>query len=590
MKLQIRRVSSNLAWAVPLFAAWIAMHSSLTMAGGTWVPLVNQPSLDPGGINMMLLLSDGTVMCFNNGNYLGGPDTDLEAGTNCYRLTPDRYGSYINGTWTNLAPRHYARSAFASDVVPDGRVFVAGGEYGIGITNAEIYDPVSNTWTVINPPASLFDPTNGDVFSDMISVVISNGSVLMAPDSPRNSGGTLIYDPKANAWSDGPLLANDAGNQGECSWAKLADGSILTIDPNSTNSERYIPSLNRWVPDNPVPIKIWNNNPWVSNPPGDEIGPAVTLSNGQAFFMGGNGTNVLYTPSGSAAPGVWTLATTSPTDAESNQLQIADSPAAMMVNGKFLCILAAVCGNGGCSSPYYFYEYDYSAGSGGSFTQVTTPSGGLTFDIFPGSMLDLPDGTVLYSYFTNQLYVYQPDGSPLPAGKPAITSITANADGSFHLIGTGLNGISEGATYGDEAQMNSNYPLVRMTNNATGYVYYARTYNWSNTGIQTGSAPESTEFMVPTNLPPGTNSLVVVANGFASDPVAFYSPVWVDFNTAVHPGNGTYATPYYTLALGISAVPVRGTIFTKPGSSTETPTITKPITIVAIGGAASVGQ
>ena len=83
-----------------------------------------------------------------------------------------------------------------------------------------------------------------------------------------------------------------------------------------------------------------------------------------------------------------------------------------------------------------------------------------------------------------------------------------------------LNGISEGAAYGDDAQMNSNYPLIRMTN-AVGNVYYARTFNWSSTGVMTGSAPESTDFTVPAGLPVGTYSLVVVANGISSDPVTF---------------------------------------------------------------------
>ena len=59
-------------------------------------------------------------------------------------------------------------------------------------------------------------------------------------------------------------------------------------------------------------------------------------------------------------------------------------------------------------------------------------------------------------------------------------------DGSFHLTGTLLNGISQGAAYGDDAQMDSNYPLVRAAD-GTGNVYYLRTFNWSSTGVQTGN-------------------------------------------------------------------------------------------------------
>ena len=42
---------------------------------------------------------------------------------------------------------------------------------------------------------------------------------------------------------------------------------------------------------------------------------------------------------------------------------------------------------------------------------------------------------------------HQPDGATLIAGKPVIAGITRNADGSYHLAGTQLNGISEGAAY-----------------------------------------------------------------------------------------------------------------------------------------------
>jgi hypothetical protein len=129
-------------------------------------------------------------------------------------------------------------------------------------------------------------------------------------------------------------------------------------------------------------------------------------------------------------------------------------------------------------------------------------------------MLVLPDGNILYSHMTSQLYVYHPSGSPLAAGKPVINNITPNGDGSYHLTGTGFNGISEGATYGDDLQMNSNYPLVRLTSGG-GTVYYARTYNWSRTSVMTGSAIVTTEFTPPTSLPAGVYSLAVVANGIA---------------------------------------------------------------------------
>ena len=135
--------------------------------------------------------------------------------------------------------------------------------------------------------------------------------------------------------------------------------------------------------------------------------------------------------------------------------------------------------------------------------------------------------------------------------------------------------------------MDSNYPLVRLTD-GSGNVTYARTYNWSSTGVQTGGALVSTEFSAA-NIFPGNYSLQVVANGIASDPAFFNEPVWVDFNYGGFFQFGTYPLPYKTLAQGVSAVTPGGLINIKPGNSTEIMTITKAMDIHAVGGSATIG-
>jgi len=74
-----------------------------------WKPLVNQPPFDS---STMLLLTDGSVMCHDGGSAAW------------WRFTPDIKGSYINGTWTPLAPMHHTRLYYASAVLNDGRVFL----------------------------------------------------------------------------------------------------------------------------------------------------------------------------------------------------------------------------------------------------------------------------------------------------------------------------------------------------------------------------------------------------------------------------------------------------------------------------------
>src|SRR5258708_7812381 len=134
-------------------------------------------------------------------------------------------------------------------------------------------------------------------------------------------------------------------------------------------------------------------------------------------------------------------------------------------------------------------------------------------------MLMLPSGQVLFTYGSSQLYVYTPSGSPQAAWKPTISSIAPNGN-NYTLTGTQLNGLSAGASYGDDAEMDSNYPIVELQDGA-GKIHFARTFNWSSTGVATGTTPVTTDFSLPTGLPSGTYALTVVANGIASDPFSF---------------------------------------------------------------------
>ena len=95
--------------------------------------------------------------------------------------------------------------------------------------------------------------------------------------------------------------------------------------------------------------------------------------------------------------------------------------------------------------------------------------------------------------------LYVPLGGPQSTWAPTISSVAATLTrgATFTLTGAQLNGLSEAAAYGDELSSATNYPLVRITNNATGHVFYARTHDHSMMGVATGATPVSTNFDVP---------------------------------------------------------------------------------------------
>jgi hypothetical protein len=473
-------------------------------------------------------MSDGTVIAENlSTNY----------GPGWFRLTPDIHGSYANGTWSSIAPMQNTRLDFSSDVLTNGNVFVASGEYGSGTTNAEIYNPGSDSWSELTLPAGIIitdnQPyTNGQNsagFSDCSSIVLRNGQVLMTPVFPATAGNTAVYDPASDTWTTPALVRGY--DEDEATLVKLADDSILVIDSSwpagipSTNSERFIPALNQWVNDSNLPVSLYDTF-------GLELGPAMLLPNGNAIYFGADSHTAIYTPSGTTNAGSWVAGPDFP-----NAQGMPDAPAAMLVNGKILCAVEHAATN---SEEWYppvsFYEYDYLSNS---FAQVNAPGGGTTFNdlCYPTLMLDLPDGTVLFGNRTTEFYVYQPDGIALATGQPTILSISTNADGSLHLTGTLFNGLSQGASYGDDEQMDSNFPLVRFTD-ANGNVRYGRTYNWSRSSVMTGTNIVSTECAVPARVS-GLNTVQVVANGIVSAGASITFPANYDVTITADSGAGS---------------------------------------------------
>ncbi|MGC2494886.1 MAG: hypothetical protein WA410_18770, partial [Candidatus Binatus sp.] len=577
-----------------------------TVTSGIWTPLNNQPSFAASA--GAYLLTDGRVLV---------EDANLTDRA-WWTLTPDITGSYINGTWTQVpspgpcpngkksTATTYAPLYYASAVLADGRFVMIGGEYDYNYSylgssdevwtdQGAIYDPVANSWTCIAAP------TGWTQIGDAESVVLDDGTFMIA-DPFSNQVATLnasTSPPTFNAPFTPAGKTADPSNDEE-GWILLPNGDVFTLeiynslDATETPALMYSPAMQAWIsagtaPD-PLALLSYGGTTY------DEIGPALLRPDGTVFASGATGFNDIYDTISST----WSSGPSFPTFVDNyssgscvisnktEQLVAADAPAALLPDGNVLIAPGPVDSQSACEwvPPSVFFEFD-----GTSLTEVAQPTYAADVPSYVGRLLVLPTGQVLYTNNYNYIELYTPAGTPNASWAPTIASspATVTAGGTnYPISGTQFNGLSQAVSYGDDYQAATNFPLVRITNNATGHVFYARTHGHSTMAVATGSATVSTEFDVPAGIEGGASTLVVVANGIASSSVAVN--VLAPTPTATATATATFgATPTATATstatrtatATATATPTMTATPTATATSTRTPTATATSTATA---------
>jgi hypothetical protein len=196
-----------------------------------------------------------------------------------------------------------------------------------------------------------------------------------------------------------------------------------------------------------------------------------------------------------------------------------DSPSQVTINNTATATTngVAISWGGVFSNPTELFDFDPRSNG---ISQVTSalPDGNLPFEpCYPTRMLILPTGQLLFSDSSAQLWVYNSSGEANPLLRPLIKDVHHQGDGKFRLTGFQLDGQSAGAAYGDDDQMDSNYPIIRMVN-SSGNVFYARTFNWSKIAVGDGAGRETVDFTLNPAVTPGDYALIVSGAGISSFP------------------------------------------------------------------------
>jgi hypothetical protein len=460
-----------------------------TQAGSPWQALAHLPSFNPGA---MIQLTNGTVLVQNQGPKNNGTSY-------WWRLTPNAKGSYVNGTWSKVAslPSDYAPLYFASAVLPDGRVIIMGGEYNHGrlvwTNRGAIYDPVANTWTTVKHPTG----SEWVRIGDAPSTVLAGGTFMLGASGYSGTTAEALLNEAKLTWRK--TGAGKADGNGEEGWSLLPNGDVLTVDTtDAPNTEIYSPSTGSWTSAGDTPASLIDGD--------GEVGPQLLQPDGSVFATGATGANAIYNTS----TGTWSAGPSFPVIG-GQQYDVADGPAAVLPDGDVLVTASP----GDYTAPSHVFDFN-----GSTLTEVTDPPNAANVasnDVF---MMVLPTGQVLYNDRVGDFVVYNPTGSANSAWLPSISAVpaTLTAGRSYTLSGKQLNGLTQGAAYGDDYQDATNYPLVRITNTAAGTVTYARSYGMTKMSVAPG-VKSSVNFTLPATTPAGTSTLVVVANGLASAPV-----------------------------------------------------------------------
>jgi hypothetical protein len=518
-------------WTIALLSTAAFVAAPVAYAG-TWQPLANPiPAPDivdsggnvvgPGGAGAPLLLTDGSVLVFDVG--LAGSNGRV------LKLTPDQNGSYVNGTWTELAQMPYAPIAASEAVLADGRVIVEGGEYtdlnNFTLTNqGAIYDPVANSWTSVPPPLKfrdVFPPRRKFAphpIGDAANVVLADGTFMVEDKMSRQDA---ILHLKTLTWSY-PDVSTKADLNDEEGLTLLPDGTVLTVDcytdlifghlkhypPDPTNSEIFDPRTRTWSSGGSTINSLTDRKTF-------EMGIAMLRPDGTVFATGTQGYTSIY----DTRSHTWSVGPRIPTNSRGKQFTMQDAAAALLPSGNVLFTASGglIIKGHDDHMPLHFFEFDGT----GYIDEPSIPNA-KNDGSYSVNLLPLPDGRVLSVDETKDVEIYTPDASaPNSDWAPVVNKVKhkLTPGATYRIRGIRFNGMSQACAFGDEAQCATNYPLVRITNVATGHVFYSRTHD--HTSMAVASPDEvATFFDVPANQEAGASTLEVVANGIASQPAS----------------------------------------------------------------------
>jgi hypothetical protein len=147
-----------------------------------------------------------------------------------------------SNTWQSAAPMANARAYHVGALLPDGRVLEAGGfVQSAAIASSETYNPVSNTWTTVGSLAT----ARGNALTE----VLPDGHVLAVGGADSNGAdanslaSAELFDPVSNTWTGAGVMRNA---RNDAAIAMLSNGTVVVA--GGVEGITYLDSVDIYVP------------------------------------------------------------------------------------------------------------------------------------------------------------------------------------------------------------------------------------------------------------------------------------------------------------------------------------------------------
>ena len=229
-----------------------------------------------------------TATLLPNGKVLVAGGVSVTGGLGTTYSSAELYDP-VSGTWSAAGSMSIPREFHTATLLPNGKVLVAGGNDGAGynLASAELYDPDTGTWAATGSMAFRRIYTS--------ATLLPNGKVLLAGGTVAVPYGTAeLYDPSTGTWT---ATGNMTTTRYMHTGTLLPNGKVLIAGGRDdagtflSSAELYDPSTGTWATTGSMAsIRFWFTS--------------VLLPTGKVLVAGGEdpaftplSTSELYDPS-----------------------------------------------------------------------------------------------------------------------------------------------------------------------------------------------------------------------------------------------------------------------------------------------------